>query len=307
MSVVNLGPLDWRIPIVTEEGRPTQEFQRRWASQISNNSQIGSITLGSGPPTIPNPADGAQYADTSTTPYTMYIASGGSWSLAGSSAGNPTATAGDVAIPGTATTFMRSDAAPAVQKASASQFGIVKVDGTTITETGGVISASGGGGGGGSWKLLNTAGAVITSGVTYDFTVPTASINIINLASYNELLVEVTDVAMTSTGVRAVRCSVDNGSTFYSTSGDYQDIATTGSPTAETALNLHSSSSALARSGVLYCPNPTLSIGPKYFHKWTDGLACRFSASTLPVNAIQVCVKAGAGIMNTGFLRVYGK
>jgi hypothetical protein len=37
---------------------------------------------------------------------------------------------------------MRSDAAPAVQKASASQFGIVEVDGTTITATAGVISAA---------------------------------------------------------------------------------------------------------------------------------------------------------------------
>lgn len=57
---------------------------------------------------------------------------------------NPTATASDVAVNGSATTFMRSDGAPAVQKASASQFGLVKVDGTTITATGGVISSSGG-------------------------------------------------------------------------------------------------------------------------------------------------------------------
>jgi len=148
VAVNNLGPLDWRIPIVTAEGRPTAEFQRRWADQISNNSQIGSITLGAGPPpALPAPADGAQYADTSTNPYTMYIGSGGTWHLAGTVGANPTATAKDTAVNGTATTFMRSDAAPAVQKASSSQFGIVKVDGTTITESGGVISSSGGGGG----------------------------------------------------------------------------------------------------------------------------------------------------------------
>jgi len=58
------------------------------------------------------------------------------------SAANPTATASDTAVNGTATTFMRSDAAPAVQLGSASQFGVVKVDGTTITASGGVISAS---------------------------------------------------------------------------------------------------------------------------------------------------------------------
>jgi len=62
-------------------------------------------------------------------------------------AANPTATASDTAVNGTATTFMRSDAAPAVAKASSSQFGVVKVDGTTITSSAGVISAVGGGGG----------------------------------------------------------------------------------------------------------------------------------------------------------------
>lgn len=56
---------------------------------------------------------------------------------------NPTATAGPVAVNGSATTFMRSDGAPAVQKGTNSQFGIVEVDGTTITSASGVISAAG--------------------------------------------------------------------------------------------------------------------------------------------------------------------
>lgn len=64
----------------------------------------------------------------------------------GSSGANPSATAADTAVNGSATTYMRSDGAPAVQKASSSAFGIVKVDGTTITAASGVISAVGGGG-----------------------------------------------------------------------------------------------------------------------------------------------------------------
>lgn len=63
----------------------------------------------------------------------------------GATGANPTATASDVAVNGSATTFLRSDGAPAVQKGSSSQFGVLKVDGTTITASGGVISASGGG------------------------------------------------------------------------------------------------------------------------------------------------------------------
>ena len=63
------------------------------------------------------------------------------WAAAGCTFANPTATARDTAVNGAATTCMRSDAAPAVQLGSSSQFGIVKVDGITITATGGVISS----------------------------------------------------------------------------------------------------------------------------------------------------------------------
>lgn len=55
----------------------------------------------------------------------------------GGTPANPTATAGPAAVNGTATTYMRSDAAPAVQKAGASQFGIVQ-PGTTLACPSGV-------------------------------------------------------------------------------------------------------------------------------------------------------------------------
>jgi hypothetical protein len=77
---------------------------------------------------------------------TITISSGVISSVGGATGANPTATASDTVVNGSATTYMRSDAAPAVQKASSSIFGLVKVDGTTITATGGVISSSGGGG-----------------------------------------------------------------------------------------------------------------------------------------------------------------
>jgi hypothetical protein len=54
---------------------------------------------------------------------------------------NPSATAGPAAINGVATTFMRSDGAPAIQLGTAAQKGIVQVDGTTITVAAGIISA----------------------------------------------------------------------------------------------------------------------------------------------------------------------
>ncbi|MGH3273584.1 MAG: DUF1859 domain-containing protein [Streptosporangiaceae bacterium] len=72
---------------------------------------------------------------------TTITAAAGVISAVEASGANPSATAGPVAIDGSASTFMRSDGAPAVQKCSAAQFGLCEVDGTTITAAAGVISA----------------------------------------------------------------------------------------------------------------------------------------------------------------------
>jgi hypothetical protein len=72
------GPLDWRIAIVGQDGRPTPEFQRRWATQRSNNALIGTITFGSGAPSG-KPDDGAEYVDTDATPPALYVGHSGTW------------------------------------------------------------------------------------------------------------------------------------------------------------------------------------------------------------------------------------
>lgn len=54
---------------------------------------------------------------------------------------NPSGTAGPTANNGSATTAMRSDATPAIQKGSNTQFGIVEVDNSTIIAASGVLSA----------------------------------------------------------------------------------------------------------------------------------------------------------------------
>lgn len=71
---------------------------------------------------------------------TNYIALGKTCGLAGASGANPSATASDTAVNGAASTFMRSDAAPAVQKGSNAQFGLAEGDGASIDLTAGVVS-----------------------------------------------------------------------------------------------------------------------------------------------------------------------
>jgi hypothetical protein len=96
----------------------------------------------------------------STQTGTTYLADDMTWKTTALGA-NPTGTAGPSAVNGSATTFMRSDAAPAIQKATSGQFGIVEVDGTTITASGGVITATAGGSG---CTVSGAAGIVLNNG-----------------------------------------------------------------------------------------------------------------------------------------------
>src|ERR1700674_177692 len=80
-----------------------------------------SLTLGAITPS--SAAIGAGSAITSSGP--GGVLGTGAFAAVASGA-NPTATAGPSAVNGSAPTFMRSDGAPAVQKGSSSQFGIVE-------------------------------------------------------------------------------------------------------------------------------------------------------------------------------------
>lgn len=87
-----------------------------------------------GTPTAPTATVGTNTTQLATTAFV--IANAGSGTGA-----NPTATAGPTANNGTAGTFMRSDASPAVQTCTTSQPGLCQPDGSTITVSAGIIKA----------------------------------------------------------------------------------------------------------------------------------------------------------------------
>lgn len=128
----------------------------------------------------PIPTGGtAFYYETDTT--TMFYWSGSAWvAMSAPVAANPTATAKDTAVNGVATTFMASDSAPAIQKATSSLFGIVKVDGTTITASGGVISSTG--------LSAGTPPTIVQSGIS---TAASASITLSSAPVNGNLLVAI--------------------------------------------------------------------------------------------------------------------
>ncbi len=152
---------------------------------MATNTLLGNATSGTASPTAlaVGSCSGASNALTWTTNSGF-----GCNTINGASGANPTATAGPSAVNGSASTFMRSDGAPAVQKASGSQFGIVEVDGSTITATGGVISATTGGGGTVTSVAAGCGTSTGGSPITTTGTVAAAFTNRANTASTDTLI-----------------------------------------------------------------------------------------------------------------------
>lgn len=80
---------------------------------------------------------------------------------------NPSATAGPTAVNGSAPTFMRSDGAPAIQKGTNAQFGVVEGDGVTFTCVAGVCSTISAAGTSGSAFTYSDNGVTLTANTYY--------------------------------------------------------------------------------------------------------------------------------------------
>jgi hypothetical protein len=113
---------------------------------MTTHSASYQIVHGNGAPVAISP-NNTWYIDDVTN--ALYLCESGVWQQVSGGGGavvgaNPTATGSNVAVNGAAATFMRSDAAPAIQLGSATLFGLAKADGITITAAGGVFSSVGG-------------------------------------------------------------------------------------------------------------------------------------------------------------------
>lgn len=155
-----------------------------------------------------------------------------------------------------------------------------------------------------AWAL---AGTGQTATGIYDFSVDGAKANIdfVGLASYNELLVIARGLSDGTSGVRALYVSVDNGSTFYQTAGDYVTISTAGVEANTSAMAFHSTSATAARSFVGHVVN--MKGTTKFCHtnnSTTNQIL--FVASASDINAVRVANSAGGNI-TAGTVHVYAR
>lgn len=136
---------------------------------------------------------------------------------------------------------------------------------------------------------------------------PVDKVDFVDLDEYSELIVRVRNMTLSSADQRLVRCSVDNGTTFFSANGDYTAIDADGveDPVGFSGFALHSTASAAARSGTLSmiginCPERMIQRVTRY-----NTHELLFTGSAAPINAIRVL--GGAANITGGSITLLGR
>lgn len=168
------------------------------------------------------------------------------------------------------------------------------------------LSGSGGGAadGNSAWSLVGT-GQTATG--VYDQAVDGSKVNIdfINLSAYNEIIVIARGLTCGTSSARQLLASVDNGSTFYTASGDYISIDGAGVETAQPKFAGHSTASTAARSFIAHILN-LKGVVKECQCQFTGTNQFLFVASTSDINALRIN-SGGVNPITAGTVRVYGR
>lgn len=135
-----------------------------------------------------------------------------------------------------------------------------------------------------------------------------ADVDFTGLAGATDIMLICRSVTKAASGSLAFRVSVDNGSTFYSTSGDYVALADVGTEGNSTAMGVfHATDASAARSGVAAIYGANVSGAPKTGENITVGTFARlFVASTSPINAVRV-YSTGGGNLTGGAIYCFAR
>jgi hypothetical protein len=142
-------------------------------------------------------------------------------------------------------------------------------------------AADGGGGAAGAWTTVGSW--------TWSAIVP--QVDFTGLGGFSELLVIGRGITASVSGTRMVQVSVNNGSTFYSSSGDYITIDAAGNENSGIGF-AHSTSSTGARSITVHIVNTKGALKLADMHNNT-GIRSLFVGSPSDINAIRVSNSTG--------------
>lgn len=261
MAISVLTPLANNVPIVDEKGNPTPYFQRMLQQLLQEKDELQeAVDLTAG----------------------IDIIAG-----TGLDGGGPLDGSADVTLD------LEDTAVTPGTYGDASNIPVLDIDQQGRITGASEVAVSGGGGG--AWALLGT-GQTATG--LYDFAVDgaKATIDFTNLTGYQDLMLWMDGVTKSVSGGFQVQVSVDNGSTWYTTSGDYVQLAATGVGTNTTSAGFHNTATTAARSQVIEGSLMGVANAPKFFYSEAVGILTRFVASSSAVNALRFTPTAGGNI-----------
>lgn len=174
----------------------------------------------------------------------------------------------------------------------------------TVDAQGRLTAASNGSSGSTAWALAGT-GQTATGVYNQAVDGSKANIDFVGLGSFNELLVLARSLTDGTTGVRALQVSVNNGSSFFSASGDYVYVDPNGVENATTVMALHSTNSTSARTMVTHIVNMKGAVKMAHTNN-SFGVQFLFVASSSDINAIRV-FNTGGGNITGGTVRVFAR
>lgn len=131
-------------------------------------------------------------------------------------------------------------------------------------------------------------------------------IDFTGLSGSRDILIIAQDVTLSVSGILGVQLSVNNGSSFFTTSGDYISLNDAGVSTNQDQIRMYSTAATAARSAhklILAC---NLSGVPKVDTPNEASRRHQFRGSTSPVDAVRVLASAG-GNLTGGKLYVLGR
>lgn len=123
-----------------------------------------------------------------------------------------------------------------------------------------------------------------------------ANVNFTGLKGAKEILIIGEDVTKSVSGQIGMRLSVDNGSTYLSTSGDYKSNAADGTTSNLTYMVLHTGNATAARSFMAKVEAANVNGAPKHVNRINLESPIKFAGSTDDVDAVRIYPDAGGNL-----------
>lgn len=268
--VGTLQPLGKQYPVVNADGTPTEYFIR-WAQQKQ-------IDIGNGVAASEVPAIIAAYlAD-----HPLQAGAGIALTPTGNVADSPT---------------IATEVQGVLDQLSMTQ-GTVLYRGATdwaalAPGTSGQFLKTNGAGANPVWA--NGGGGGWTEAKYYDQAVDGSAVTIeCDVTNATEIFIDVQGLTNTNSVQRVVQVSVDGGTSWYTTSGNYNELDSGGTVANNAAFFLHSTATTSARSGKVHIINNRFGRSPVSAFVLNRSIASQFVASSTAINRVRVMGSAGA-------------